>query len=720
MLIRTFRLTDKLANALLRLAAWCAAALLDAVYQFRRSLTVLLAGVLVTLFSVFRRGQGVAVTVGKTTDERRRAVMANRAEQQTRTIIREDPLRTQNRALSLFTVLLLVSLILLVLWFTSNPGIGGLHVAGGVLPTPLPSATSRGALPPPPTVKPSDTPIPDPLRVGGSIAFAQHERGYNNLWAIEIGAANPVRLTNGAFDDRDPVWSHDGKRLAFASHRDGNWELYVMEIATLRVTRLTFTPGYERHPTWSPDDAYIAYEAYDSGNLDIWIVGSGGKSEPVRLTENPAPDFNPAWSSGAGREIAFVSLRDGNPEIYISNLDRPGNPRDSTATRFTNTPDIEEDAPAWGPDGLAMTYTGRDAKGLQFVYLRKIAGGDPTVLGQGRDPAWSPNSSSVIVALDAGGSGTTLLAYPVNAVGIAATTISTKTRAAGMNWSKMGLPATLKANPPSTDPLAPVPYTEEIGYKSDAPPTRRLRDMSNGAGGVHSLYLTDSVDDSFAALREATKVRAGVDFLGSNVDMLWQISGTDRHIPDPGQSLQNWHYAGRSFDFDRNLVYSSSAEVPPPIEIVREDEANGNTYWRIYVRVPDALQNGTLGEPLRRLPWDFASRSSTDPQVVENGGRVKSTVPGGYYLDFTALAEEYGWMRVPAQRNWRGFAAGILYWQFERRDGLTWNGAMLELRNQSEIDAFLAGPPLRPTLVFTSTPASASKTPTPIPPDKQQ
>ena len=99
---------------------------------------------------------------------------------------------------------------------------------------------------------------------------------------------------------------------------------------------------------------------------------------------------------------------------------------------------------------------------------------------------------------------------------------------------------------------------------------------------------------------------------------------------------------------------------------------------------------------------------------------MKSAVPGGYYLDFTALAEEYGWVRVPAQRNWRGFAAGILYWQFERRDGLTWNDAMLELRNQSEIDAFLAGPPLRPTLVFTSTPASAPKTPTPIPPDKQQ
>jgi TolB protein len=106
-----------------------------------------------------------------------------------------------------------------------------------------------------------------------------------------------------------------------------------------------------------------------------------------------------------------------------------------------------------------------------------------------------------------------------------------------------------------------------------------------------------------------------------------------------------------------------------------------------------------------------------DPQVVESGGRPKTAVPAGYYIDFTALANDFGWERVPALRNWRGYAGGILYWQFERRDGLNWNDAMLELYAQTSIDAFLAGPPPRPTLEPTET-RSAPRTATPIPPDK--
>jgi TolB protein len=729
MLIRAFRLTDKFLIALLRLLAFGAELLLEGVAQLRADLVLLATGLVFGVLSIFQRGRTVAQPVGSALTargERRRVSMARRAEtiESVSMRVREDPLRSQNRALSLFTVLLLGALIVMVLWFTSNPqGVGTRPPIAGVLPSPIPSLSARSTLPPPPTAKPTETPIPDPLRIGGSIVYVQHERGYDNLWAAEISQPTPIRLTNGPADDRDPAWSPDGTKIAFASHRQGNWDLYVMDVASLRVTQLTFTPGYERHPVWSPDGAFIAYEAYENNNLDIWIVGSNGKPEPVRLTENPAPDFAPTWSPGLGREIAFVSLRDGNPEIYISNLDRPGNPRDATAVRFTNTPDLDEDTPAWSPDNQWIAFTAKDSRGLQLVYVKRNGqpASEPVALGPGREPAWSPNSSSVIVALDAtSGTSTTLLSYQVGAVGIAATTISSKNRAYSPNWTKSALPVSIKSNPPAAEPVANVLFTEEIGYKSDTPPTRRLRDLSGGKPPPHSLYLTDSVDDSFAALRDVARARIGLDFLGERVDMLWKISGADRYIPDPGLPVQNWHYAGRAFDFDKNLVYTSNPDIPAPIEVVREDDPNGQTFWRVYVRVPDSFQNGGYGEPLKRLPWDFASRSSLDPQVVESGGKLKAAVPAGYYVDFTALAEDYGWSRVPALRNWRGYAGGILYWQFERRDGLAWNDAMLELYTQSALDAFLAGPAPRPTLLPTELRPTQVRTATPIPPDKQQ
>lgn len=40
----------------------------------------------------------------------------------------------------------------------------------------------------------------------------------------------------------------------------------------------------------------------------------------VNVTNNPAFDYGPAWSDD-GTKIAFVSNRDGNPEIYVMNAD---------------------------------------------------------------------------------------------------------------------------------------------------------------------------------------------------------------------------------------------------------------------------------------------------------------------------------------------------------------------------------------------------------------
>ena len=52
-------------------------------------------------------------------------------------------------------------------------------------------------------------------------------------------------------------------------------------------------------------------------------------SNPVRLTNNPARDANPAWSP-AGSKIVFWSDRDGNQEIYVMDVDG------SHQTRLTN------------------------------------------------------------------------------------------------------------------------------------------------------------------------------------------------------------------------------------------------------------------------------------------------------------------------------------------------------------------------------------------------
>jgi len=151
--------------------------------------------------------------------------------------------------------------------------------------------------------------------------------------------------------------------------------------------------------------------------------------------------------------------------------------------------------------------------------------------------------------------------------------------------------------------------------------------------------------------------------------------------------------------------------------VVRED-IGINTYWRLYARA--AVQDGQLGEPLRDLPWDFGARSQGDPRAYDEGGRLRSSVPAGYYVDLTQLFADYGWERVPANRTWRANFGGVLFWQFVKSDGLTWETAMLELYNAEDLNTFLTIPTAFPTPTLappTPTP-EPTRTATPVPPDQ--
>ena len=48
-------------------------------------------------------------------------------------------------------------------------------------------------------------------------------------------------------------------------------------------------------------------------------VENADGSEVVNLSNNPASDWDPAWSPD-GTRIAYSSSRDGNDEIYVANL----------------------------------------------------------------------------------------------------------------------------------------------------------------------------------------------------------------------------------------------------------------------------------------------------------------------------------------------------------------------------------------------------------------
>ncbi|OGO11380.1 MAG: hypothetical protein A2Z66_05825 [Chloroflexi bacterium RBG_13_66_10] len=141
------------------------------------------------------------------------------------------------------------------------------------------------------------------------------------------------------------------------------------------------------------------------------------------------------------------------------------------------------------------------------------------------------------------------------------------------------------------------------------------------------------------------------------------------------------------------------------MEVVRED-FGAETYWRVFVRT--SPQDGTLGEPLRQLPWDFQARFTGDPEEYDAGGARKAALPTGYYVDFTALAEDYGFHRLAALSTWRTFYPAVRFNEFAMTDSLDWMSAMLEIYPASAI--------LTPTPFRTPTPTpTRTVRPTPTP-----
>ena len=192
-------------------------------------------------------------------------------------------------------------------------------------------------------------------------------------------------------------------QIVFASARSGVPQIYLSNADGTALAPLTSMENGACQPSWSPDGSQLVFispcprrgeffeTAYRESSLyTINVDGTGLKT----LTTVPGSDFDPAWSPD-GRRIAFTSVRDGNKQIYVLDVNS------LAITRLTSVnADIESSQPAWSPDGNLIAYTVKRV-GTYQVWAMTDTGQENVQLARSGQalwdflPVWSPDGTTI-------------------------------------------------------------------------------------------------------------------------------------------------------------------------------------------------------------------------------------------------------------------------------------------------------------------------------------
>ena len=99
---------------------------------------------------------------------------------------------------------------------------------------------------------------------------------------------------------------------------------------------------------------------------NIWLAAADGSGEPRKFTNSPRRDMAPRWSP-SGKEIAFISLRSGKPQIWIIEV----NGGEARQVTFDKRGVGEF---AWSPDGKWLVFSTEIDSDLDKKWAAQDAG----------------------------------------------------------------------------------------------------------------------------------------------------------------------------------------------------------------------------------------------------------------------------------------------------------------------------------------------------------
>jgi TolB protein len=224
---------------------------------------------------------------------------------------------------------------------------------------------------------------------GSKIVFVSNKSGFKEIYECDFDGQGLEQLTNSKSITLTPALSPDGKYLAFTDFTSGRPALYIRNLSD-RKTSVVGKNGISIDPAWRSSGEVATTLSYE-GDQEIYLVRPDG-SVSRRVTNSKGIDVSPTFSPD-GSKMAFVSSRNGLPQIFIQDL-QSGQVKRLTFSGRYNT------QPSWSPAGDKIAYSTWENKGEINIFVINTDGSALKQLtaksGENEAPSWSPGGEMIV------------------------------------------------------------------------------------------------------------------------------------------------------------------------------------------------------------------------------------------------------------------------------------------------------------------------------------
>ncbi|MGE5276405.1 MAG: protein kinase domain-containing protein [Acidobacteriota bacterium] len=199
--------------------------------------------------------------------------------------------------------------------------------------------------------------------------------GTRDLWLRDLARNVSVRLTFDAVDEKNPVWSPDGRMLYYRSDANGAPDVFRLSVGAPGLqTPVYAAPGVQQPEDVSPDGKSLVYtEYYSQVDENLLLLPLSGEQKPATVAATRFRERGARFSPD-GQSIAYISDESGEREVYV--VPRLGSGKKVRVSVGGGA------LPRWRRDGRELYYVALDGAvmAVSFAAGSREAPGAPVAL----------------------------------------------------------------------------------------------------------------------------------------------------------------------------------------------------------------------------------------------------------------------------------------------------------------------------------------------------